>query len=524
MRLRRLIISDFGKFHQKEFTLSAGLNIATGANESGKTTVRRFIRSMFYGMERERGIKARQDDYTRYKPWEYGRFQGSMELEAEGEAYRLSRNFLTTEKQVSLVKLSTGQEFSDPQAFLQELGLPQETVYTNAFWIGNACMTEELLAIELREYLVGLACGGNGVQLKKSLNWLMLRKKEVSKKLPEKELEECMECLLKKGSLTEQINELRHTMEKTLKRQKVLEEKRKQIKSLTEETTAKRRQAEKEEKQKWQGERLLALSGMCSVLFGIVAWFLPYWQMTTAALGIAAFALFGGLLTGIPKIKCGKLAGSQKEQLEIQAEELLLQTEEYHRERTALLLQEEKIRSSLEQTEEQLQDCLAAEERYEELKQLKSRLLKEIEALTLAADILQQLSRELYEEFAAKFAAALSKYAVAFTDHAYEKLTADEGLNLRAVTDERSLGLSDVSFGTGEQFYLALRFAVADVFDPEKKNPVILDDSFAAFDDQRLESAILVLKQCGRQVLLFSSTGREEAAAKRMGIAYEAFF
>ena len=70
MKIRRLVLSDFGKFHQKEFTLSDGLNIATGPNECGKTTLRRFIRSMFYGLERERGIKARKDDYTRYKPWE----------------------------------------------------------------------------------------------------------------------------------------------------------------------------------------------------------------------------------------------------------------------------------------------------------------------------------------------------------------------------------------------------------------------------------------------------------------------
>ena len=53
---------------------------------------------------------------------------------------------------------------------------------------------------------------------------------------------------------------------------------------------------------------------------------------------------------------------------------------------------------------------------------------------------------------------------------------------------------------------------------------ILLDDSFAAFDEQRLESAVLALSRCKRQVLLLSSTGREEAAAKRMGITYEAVF
>ena len=185
-------------------------------------------------------------------------------------------------------------------------------------------------------------------------------------------------------------------------------------------------------------------------------------------------------------------------------------------------MEQEKLR--LEQTEEALQQCELAGQRYEELAKQYKRLTKEIEAVKLASETLVTLSGELYEEFGAKFAKALSAYAREFTDRHYENLVADEELNLRAVTKERMLELTEVSFGTAEQFYLALRFAAADVFDPEKKNPVILDDSFAAFDEQRLESAILALARLGRQVIVFSSTGREEAAAKRMGITYEAIF
>lgn len=523
MIIKRLMLSDFGKFHQKECVLSPGLNIATGANESGKTTIRRFIRSMFYGLERERGIKARKDDYVRYKPWEYGRFQGSMELEAGGETYRLFRNFLTSEKQFSMTNLSTGREITNPKVFLKELGLPQEAVYTNTFWVGNACVTEEFLAVELRDYLVALACGGTGLQLKKSLAWLAARKKEVSKKVPERELEECRKQLQRKELLVEQLERLKHTMEAMEKRQQELEEQRKQVKSRIEQKAAERRQAEQEETQKFKGERLLILFVMAGVLLGVLACFFTSW-LRAAGWCVGLSSILGGLASGIPKMKRGKLAAVQKEQLEEQMEQLSQQAELYYRELMALLPQAEQNRITMEQAEEQLQDCVTAEEQYEELRQQKKRILKEVDALSLAADTLQQLSGELYEEFEAKFAAALSKYAVAFTDHAYATLTADETLCLKAVTVERSLEISDVSFGTGEQFYLALRFAAADVFDPEKKNPMILDDSFAAFDDQRLESAILALNQCGRQILLFSSTGREEAAAKRMGIAYEAVF
>ena len=525
MKIQRLVLSDFGKFHQEEFVLSPGLNIATGANESGKTTLRRFIRSMFYGLERERGIKARKDDYTRFKPWEYGRFQGIMEFEAEGKQYRLFRNFLTTEKEVRLTELSTGREIKEASEFLRELGLKSEAVYINTFWIGNSCATEELLGSELKDYLANLAySGGNGLNLQQSLAWLSARKKEIMKQIPEQELAECLEVLMAKDSLQEQMAHVRRAMEINVRRRKELEGAIKVKKGMSEQVASERKQAEKEERRKFQGQWLLTLLCMLAAGLGGIAFFLPVWQLRLPGWILGAASFICGLSLGLPMIKKGRLAGEHKEQLEEQLKNMTRQLENYYQELTYLLPEMEQEKMRAEQTEEQLKRCEMAEERCEELKRQQQALLKEAEAVALAADTLEQLSDELYEEFGARFAGALSEYAKAFTDHSYETLTADEDLKLKAVTAERSLEIADVSFGTGEQFYLALRFAAADVFDPEKKNPVILDDSFAAFDDQRMESAILALQKCGRQVLVLSSTGREEAAAKRMGIVYEAVF
>ncbi len=525
MRITRLVLSDFGKFHQEEFLLSPGLNIATGANESGKTTLRRFIRSMFYGLERERGIKARNDEYTRLKPWEYGRFQGMLEFEAEGKHYRLFRNFLTTEKEVRLTELSSGREIAEPSQFLRKLGLQSEAVYTNTFWVGNACMTEELLGTELKDYLVNLAYhGGSGLNLQKSLAWLSGQRKELLKRVPEKELTDCMEVLLKENVWKEQIEDMRRSLEGKLGRQKELETAIRKEKEQLELVAPKRKQAEKEERKKFTGERLLILSGLLAAVLAGTVFFLPGWQLRLAGWICAVAALACGLVVGLPMKRAGKLAGQEKEALGEQMTAITFQLEEQYQELTELLPKLEQDKFRLEQAEEQLNHCEITKERYEELKQQKQALEKEAAAVALAAENLEQLSDELYAEFGTKFATALSDYARAFTDSVYKTLTADEDLKLRAVTENRSLELSEVSFGTGEQFYLALRFAAADVFDAEKKNPMILDDSFAAFDDQRLESAILALEKCGRQILVLSSTGREEAAAKRMGITYEKVF
>ncbi|MBP3579144.1 MAG: AAA family ATPase [Lachnospiraceae bacterium] len=525
MKITKLAVSDFGKFHQKEFRLSPGLNIATGANESGKSTLHRFIRSMFYGLERERGIKARKDDYIRLKPWEHGRFQGFMEFTAEGKEYRLFRNFLTTEKQVILTDLSTGREADDPAKALRDFGLKSEAVYTNTFCVGNSCGTEELLGAELKDYLANLSYGGGtGLNLQKSLGWLAARKKEVLKQIPEKELADYREVLLTKEGLEEQLDRTGHRMEAYLRHQKELEDEIKATKKLSEQVALERGQAEEEERKKFRGERLLLLgcvlaAGLCGASF-----FLPALLFRVTGWVVSLSVLLTGFFLGIPSVNRGRDAGIRKQELEEQLLQISKQMEGYYEKLTLLLPEMEQEKFRMEQTEEQLKRCELAKERYEELKRQQQTLLLEAEALTLAYTTLEQLSVELYEEFGAKFADALSEYAKAFTDHSYELLTAEEDMVLKAVTEARNLEVSDVSFGTGEQFYLALRFAAADVFDPEKKNPVILDDSFAAFDDQRLESAILALAKCGRQILIFSSTGREEAAAKRMGITYEAVF
>lgn len=525
MKITRLMVSDFGKFHQKEIRLAPGLNIATGANESGKTTLRRFIRSMFYGLERERGIKARKDDYTRFKPWEHGRFQGILEFEAEGKQYRLFRNFLTTEKKVTLTELSSGNEIEHPAEFFCRAGLVSENVYVNTFWVGNNCATEELLAEELKDYLANLAySGGAGFNLQKSLGWLTARAKELQKQMPEQELSECMEVLMSREGISLRLEQVRHALEENLRYQKELETAIAARRTLAEKEAAERQQLEQEEQLKGKGERISTLLYTLAAGVTLLSFFLPGWPLKMAGWIIGPAALISGLVIGRPLIRQGKLATVKKAELEQQMLLGAKQLQECYEKLTELLPHTEQERLRMEQAEEQYNHCEIMKERYEELKQRKQKLQREVEAVTLAKETLEQLSIELYEEFGSKFANALSEYAKAFTDHAYDTLVADDDLALKALTSERNLELSDVSFGTGEQFYLALRFAAADVFDPEKKNPMILDDSFAAYDEQRLESAVLALQKCGRQIILLSSTGREEAAAKRMGITYEAIF
>lgn len=524
MKITKLMVEDFGKFHQEEFLLGNGINVVTGANESGKTTLRQFICAMWYGLERERGLKARKDEFTRYKPWYSGRFQGSMEFEAEGAGYRLSRNFLT--KEVRLLCLDNGQEAARPEECLRELGLPAEEVYRNTYWIGNECRTEEILAESYRNHMANYAhTGGMNLKLAQAEERLKKIKREIEKKIPERELLDCMEQISEQKELTVHLGRETETLLELEKRYGVTEQRLNAARKELEACYDRIRSAERKQVKQQKGEWLLLVSvvlggllaGVCGGLIQNVSASGALW-LKWIGMGIVVL----GTAVSLPIILKNKNHG--KKEAEEQAELLQREINASFEEVKQILPQIEKGRVFLEQTEERLKECETATKRYEELFRKKAVLEKEVAAVSLAMRTLNEIAAQMYREYGDEFYRKLSEYVRDFTDRAYERLVADEELKLRAITEDRSVEVADVSHGTGEQFYMALRFAAADVFDPEKRNPVILDDSFAAFDEQRMESTLLSLHKSGRQLLIFSSTGREEQTLRRMGVSYEKVF
>ena len=70
MVITELYIRNFGKLSENHFYLRDGVQVISGENEYGKTTLHAFIRAMFFGLERGRGRAAAKDDFSRYEPWD----------------------------------------------------------------------------------------------------------------------------------------------------------------------------------------------------------------------------------------------------------------------------------------------------------------------------------------------------------------------------------------------------------------------------------------------------------------------
>ncbi len=80
MRFLRLD-ATFGALERRTLAFSPGLNIIESPNESGKSTLAAFLRTMLYGLPtRDRGALA---DKNRYLPWSGSPMQGTLELSSE---------------------------------------------------------------------------------------------------------------------------------------------------------------------------------------------------------------------------------------------------------------------------------------------------------------------------------------------------------------------------------------------------------------------------------------------------------
>ena len=134
----------------------------------------------------------------------------------------------------------------------------------------------------------------------------------------------------------------------------------------------------------------------------------------------------------------------------------------------------------------------------------------EIEALDLAMNRIQQLTGDIYLEAGKAFSRRASQILSELTEGRYTAISLDEHLEVRVNTPDRLLYLSQISYGSMNQIYFALRCAAGELLGGNQI-PVILDDTFSMYDDDRLTAALTYLERSARQVVILTCHTREKA-------------
>lgn len=490
MKIRELYLKNFGKFSEKKIVLDDGINLFYGENESGKTTIHTFIKSMLFGMERARGRAAGHDAFSLYEPWDHPNYYaGTIKFESGGKKFCLSRNFDRYSRSSSLICEDDGEEFSIEQGDLEVIlnGLHIAN-YDNTIAIGQMKVeTNQNLAGELQNYATNYyATGNSDIDLDGAITKLQKQKREV-----EKQIREYMNEKQQRKSVIEQEKNFVwreiHNHEEELEK---LEEQIDNQKAILEEL-------ESQEMKKWRvhpGE----LIGVLVLILAMVFWIEKPFNYLLAIVIFLGEGLFVW-----NRLKDGKVK-SHEQMLEESRSSL-----------QKVLWSKEQLQNGLREKQVHYSNL---EEQLEEMTELDSFCKKkeqEKQALELATDKLLELSEGVQQELSIRLNEKASAILKEITGGKYTMLLVDERLRMSLIADGKKIPLEQLSRGTIDQIYFALRMAAADLL-YEEEYPVILDETFVFYDDVRLENTLRWLKANKKQVLLFSCQRREQEILNRI--------
>lgn len=201
-------------------------------------------------------------------------------------------------------------------------------------------------------------------------------------------------------------------------------------------------------------------------------------------------------------------------------------TVEFLREKEAKILKSlERLLVQKETFEQQDVELENLETEMSYLKQNVKDSQEEAEIIQECMDIILELSEEIHSDFGPALNREVSKLMQELTGGKYGHVVVDNELGLKVDTGNGFVSADQFSTGTKEQLYLVLRLAMINLLYPDKKMPIMFDDSFVYYDDGRLARILSWLSRQGyEQILIFTCQKREMALMDRMGVEYHPIY
>ena len=172
---------------------------------------------------------------------------------------------------------------------------------------------------------------------------------------------------------------------------------------------------------------------------------------------------------------------------------------------------QQRTQWELEQKLEHLANCKTQAEALRGVLAENERLSQEIAAIDLAQETMPNLSTPIGDSFGLYLNKEASRLIDRITGGAYNSMSVDENLHVFMNTKTKLVPLEQVSSGTMDQVYLALRLAAAKLIQKgDDPLPLIFDDSFVLYDDERLKTALKWLSSSyPGQTIIFTCHQRE---------------
>ena len=184
-----------------------------------------------------------------------------------------------------------------------------------------------------------------------------------------------------------------------------------------------------------------------------------------------------------------------------------------------------RLKALMAEKEQELAPVPAMREELDALVGRTERIRIAAEAIDTARAVLKSAASESHRRFAPHLNKAIAKDLPTITDGRYATARINEALEMTLVAPETGdpVDVSLLSRGTQDQIYLIQRLAILGMLVPDGvKPPLLLDDVFVHFDEERTRFGLQVLadEAENRQVVLFAGDPEIAATLNELGIAH----
>ncbi len=634
MKIKQIKINAYGKIKNKQLELQDNINIIHGKNESGKSTILRYIINSFYGISKNKKGKE-YSDYEKYEPWQGEDFSGKLTYELDNKnQYEIYRDFKKKNPKIFNNKM---EDISNTYVIDKTLGNQFFTEQTNIdekLFLSTLITSQQEVKIPQQEQgiliqkianLVGT--GDDNTSYKLAIDRINRRQLEeigttrskekpinlINKKIEEleKEKEEIKKYETSKYEIEEiinqnkkEINDLEKELDTYNKLKQILENENIQKQEIYIQEDIKKKNTEKikqidnqlddikmqsktiEEKnynKKENNTKFTILSTIIILIINILQFiFIKKSPINYSILAISIIALLLIIIKYINTQKQNKKIQikyqEEQKNLEIIKEKIKLLENEVNiieknnEEITQIIKQKqqdifnqkknqyEKIyqenpilqidieNTTLQETSNKIQELQTKindkkiqlhsteidknliESKLDKIAQIEEeyqtniKRKKELINLNTSMEIAKQILTSSYEimknTVTPKFTQNLSNNIAQITNNKYTNVRFNEETGLMVENEYGEyIPATKLSIGTIDQLYLSLRLSMIDELSNEKM-PIILDEAFAYFDDERLENFLKYLntKYSERQIIIFTCTNREEEILKKNDI------
>ena len=170
----------------------------------------------------------------------------------------------------------------------------------------------------------------------------------------------------------------------------------------------------------------------------------------------------------------------------------------------------------------QLDEMVVLEEKREADKEKLAELREKESIINIAIENLMDAYEEMKTTITPKFTKNLSESIQKISSNKYNKVTINDE-NGMIIENNRGEYVEAIKLSTGtiDQLYLALRLSMIDELSKENL-PIILDESFAYSDNNRLKNMLQYLTSDlnNHQTIIFTCTDREQKMLEAMNIPY----